>query len=186
MKRIFLIGVLLVASFCFSGCTTYQRFKAYGLELEAASNAVVLEPAHIMVSFYLDAAKTRELYFPLRYQREIKKSLKPNAYQPLAIFVGRKTISIEIIQCKIILNDGKEDRILNLSGEDFDYRSLSEAPYFTVKSDIYIEDKWETIEEAEFIFEFYEIGDKYKKHYTAKKVFKPKFEVLFTNLSMSG
>jgi hypothetical protein len=180
MRRIFLIGLLVFFSYFLLGCMLVTKFETYSLEPESDLN-IGLETDDVTVSLYLDATRKWKLYFPFIFDKTVER----NPYR-IAIII-KKLIDIEIIQCKIRLNDGKEERVFNLTRQDFEYGlQLDGTPYFAIRPDIYLDDEWESIKEAELIFEFYGIKEGQKTHYMAKKIFKPKFEVLFTNLSMSG
>jgi hypothetical protein len=156
------------------------KFETYGLEPESDLN-IGLETDDVTVSLYLDATRKWTLYFPFIFDKTVER----NPYR-IGIFVEKLT-DIEIIQCKIILNDGKEERVFNLTREDFKYRPLPDGtPYFAIRPDIYLEDEWESIKEAEVIFEFYGVKEGQKTHNMAKKIFKPKFEVIFMDFISLG
>lgn len=180
MKRFFLLGVLVFISYFLLGCILVTKFETYSLEPESDSR-VALKSNDVEVALYLNPTQKWKLYFPFIFDKIIGR----NPYH-IAIYIQGLT-DIEIIQCKTRLNDGEEERVFSLTQQDFGCDPLSDGrPYCYLKTAVFLEDEWESIKEAEVIFEFYGIKEGQKTHYMAKKIFKPKFEVIFMDFISLG
>lgn len=173
--KIFILSVLVLIS----GCTFITKLEIHRLVPLDGYQALVQAESVSVVS-YLETTSKEKLIFPLIYKIATLK----NPYRVVIYIKGLK--EIEILQAKIILNQGEEEKIFNLTRNDFEYSPLSDGtPYFYLKTRTFLDYPWEKIKEAEVIFEFNGIKDGVKTHYIAKKIFKPEFESLITNDALS-
>ncbi len=177
LNLILLLGVVLL-----SGCTVVTRFETYELSPEDNSRRASLsQRGDIKVTLYLQVTEKRKLVFPLIYQKSIEKE----PYR-VAITIGGDLEDIEIIQSKITINVGEQEKILALTRQDFEYSPYSDgAPYFYLKPNTYFDYPWKDIKEVEFIFEFYAIKNGVKTRYLARKIFKPVYKTLLDSDAMS-
>ena len=173
--------ILLIASvFILSGCTLITDLEIYKL-VPKDEISIMLKEDNITATGRLIVTGDTKLYIPIFYQKYIEK----NPYEILITIYGELD-DIEVIQSRISINEGEEEKIYNLTRNDFEYSPLSDRrPFFYLKKETYLDYPWEKIQEVELIFEFYGIKDNQKTRYLAKKVFKPEYKSLITNDAMS-
>ncbi len=177
LKSIVLLGILLL-----SGCTVVTKFETY--ELSPESNrylATLSQDGKVEVALYLHGTEKRKLVFPLIYQKAIEK--EPYRF---AIAINGDLEDIEIIQSKIIINLGEQEKTFVITRQDFEYLLRSDGTLrFYLKPDLYLDYPWKDIKEVEFIFEFYAIKNGVKTRYLARKIFKPVYKTLLDSDAMS-
>jgi len=178
-KRLFLRGLFISVVMLLSSCTLITNLETYKLVSNYQSESWEKQE-NVSVSISLRTTVKRKYLIPLIY----KKSIQKDPYWVLIYIKGLK--DIEIIQAKVKLNSGKEERIFKITRDDFEYSPLSDGtPYFFLKTKTYLDYPWKKIKDAEVVLEFYGIKNGIKTKYQARKIFKPEFESFITNDAMS-
>ncbi len=166
--------LLIISSiFLLSGCALVTRINCYAV-CPIDENYSMIQSEDLSVTGELEITEKRKLFFPLIYEKSIWKG----PYR-LRLIIKGNVDDIEIISSKIIFNLGEQERILDLSKNDFEYEPLPDGtPLFYLKTHTDLDYPWKDIKEVDFIFEFYSIKNGIKTRYLAKKNFKPCFETM--------